>query len=256
MKWHRFSLLRQAIIASVVMCAVATSAKAELDIIITNVDTGATIYNGNITGLASSYTSNGYTISNITATTITSLAGVGPGTGIQVGATIVNTLGISNLNTDTFSFQLSSKNTSGVGLYNQITAIGSVQSLYSQSAVGASTYSGGTVTTYSSYTGYLSGSANDPEGPVESGTPSSAAGTNTKSFSFNNASTTFDLAAVTAEANLTGGQGSSTNFTGAAFLALPEPNGVVAFMAGVPFLFGALRMVRRRSPMTVENAIA
>jgi len=258
MKWRRFSLLRQAIIASVVMCAVATSAKAELDITISNVTTASPIYSGNITGItgATTFTSNGYTISGITITQPTTLGGA-TGQGIQIAATITNSTG--TVNSDTFQFILTTTNNSTSptlsGLYNQIAGIGGTQFLISQSAILAgSTFGSGTITTNASYTGYLSGAQNDSQGPLQSGM--SAVGTNTTAFGFTNKSSTFNLEAVTAEAALNGGVGSSTQFTSTAFLALPEPNGMVAFFAGVPFLFGALRMVRRRTPMTVENAIA
>jgi hypothetical protein len=256
MKWRRFSLLRQAIIASVVMCAVATSAKAELDITINNTTLGTQLYTGNITGLAASYSSNGYTINNITITQPTTL-GSAIGQGIQVAATITNTTGL--VTSDTFQFILTSTNNSTSpnlsGLYGAIAGIGASQFLLSQSAIlPGSTFGSGTITTNASYTGYLGGVQNDAKGPLQSGT--TAVGTNTTALGFTNQSTSFNLEAVTAEAALNGGAGSTTQFTSTAFLALPEPNGMVAFMAGVPFLFGALRMVRRRAPVSVENAIA
>lgn len=260
----------KALIAAVAFCATTSAAKADLYLQITDVtgqagpalvDLGAS----GGTGTTSAFSSEGYTIKYTASESYGNLT---------LSASVINT-GMTSGNSTIYSagafkFQLVSSTTTGAvsslptsatsGFFSPaIVGSGEQIGLYSTLSTTAFV-SGSKVTANSSYTGYNGSTA----GGIQSITPGGSYSTSLNSgnssstgqvYKFNQGTgtTSFDLSSVSVDVQSGGGSAGTVSFKASA-IAMPEPSGIAAALAGLPCLGLLVGYARRRS-VSVSPAV-
>lgn len=245
----------RALIATVVICATAPPARADLFLTITNNNgPGSTTIDLGNSGGSGTTTVAGYSFAYDVTSSPNTASNHSASIGLDLTVTSTKT-GTGNFTVDLFSATNSSGNTSSGVFTPGVGSTGSSLQLTNSSSIKSLTASSGSLTTSGDYTAYNGNTT----GGIDSETTGTTSFSNTKgqtstgtsnaSFSQVSGTSSFDLSADSSTVSITGkGKIEVTSKTTVTtnVATVPEPSGVAAAMAGLPCLGLLVGFARRR----------
>jgi hypothetical protein len=254
----RIPVLGKVLIAVAAICASTQSARADLYLTVSELQ-GITVVNTqsyDISGTSGSgntgNTFGGFTISYSVSQ---------PSTFNSQSVLLTSTISSSGSATAAFSMSLSSTiggspTNATTGLFTAPGSAGAHLGLSSSLTEISSSGFTGSITNQAGFTSYNGTVVGGVQTVTDSGETLTGVGTaSTNPTQLTQVGSTFNLSAMTVEIG-TVTAGSSTSFSAEATVALPEPSGMIAAMAGLPCMGLLLGMVhRRKSSGLVASAV-
>lgn len=250
MKFGRMLTPWKALIAVVAIFATTQSAKADLYLTITEATNPGNTITVN-TSSSNHTTLSGYTF-DYTATTSPLTGPTGRQVSLDATVTSNGTFRLFNLtlfsSTSNGLTPADTPATATSGLFSAIGSSGTPLYLSSSLDVQAISGSGSSVSTSAAYDGYGGGIRLQHQDQAAPLFGTSTGSQNSGKTAFNQApgTTSFNLSSMSIDVQNTGAAGSQIHFISTATVALPEPSGVAAAVAGLPFMGLLVGLMRRR----------